>query len=535
MTAKQLAEQLEMHIRTVYRYIDALCASGVPIVADSGPGGGYQLLHPLQDAPLFFNLDEQKALVHAARFASEAGYPYQEALSSAITKLKRYTNEEQLQTIERHEEGLNVISSVPRRELATLLQQLEQAIALGTTVQMDYAKNYATASENRLIDPYGLVHWKNQWYVTGWCQLREEIRSFRVDRIHSLELTDGQFDRPGNFDARHHFLRNLLPDQADSDDGLTTVVRIQGSPAVLTELSEHWQFSSGLLHLKDNELAARLPTSSLFVYLPYILLTYGRAIQITEPAELRSQSVRFYRDLLEFKEEWHQDSTDDEYALYSCGSAKFELMPLRTMANVLGLQADEVVSGSLTAVLDFGCDDVDAEYEKLKSRGITFLTEPHDRPAWRARICHFRDPDGHLFEIYTTMQVSFPSLRETIIHMLRVDYVWINALCNVPFEQIRAEVASFMEHTNGKSMTELAEMNEELVKRYQVFLDELPDLSATMTYTHPVYGVLNATYTDILQHISMHGQYHRGQLSTILRQLGLKAVTTDYVFYLYEI
>lgn len=53
MTAKQLANELEIHIRSVYRYIDALCASGVPIIADSGHNGGYHLLHDLTKAPLF--------------------------------------------------------------------------------------------------------------------------------------------------------------------------------------------------------------------------------------------------------------------------------------------------------------------------------------------------------------------------------------------------------------------------------------------------------------------------------------------------
>lgn len=76
ITAKQLAEKLEINIRTVYRYIDALCASGVPIIADSGHNGGYRILGQFNDAPLVFDLDEQKALIHAAAFAQEAGYPY---------------------------------------------------------------------------------------------------------------------------------------------------------------------------------------------------------------------------------------------------------------------------------------------------------------------------------------------------------------------------------------------------------------------------------------------------------------------------
>lgn len=86
LTAKQIAEKLEIHIRTVYRYIDALCASGVPIISDAGHNGGYSLLHNFIKSPLLFSMEEKKALLHAAQFAQEAGYPLSEALEQATSK-----------------------------------------------------------------------------------------------------------------------------------------------------------------------------------------------------------------------------------------------------------------------------------------------------------------------------------------------------------------------------------------------------------------------------------------------------------------
>ncbi|MBB6674332.1 VOC family protein [Cohnella nanjingensis] len=115
-------------------------------------------------------------------------------------------------------------------------------------------------------------------------------------------------------------------------------------------------------------------------------------------------SVRFYREVLEMKEEWHQDEPGAEYALFSVGEAKFELMPKRSMFEALGeVQAEIGEAAPLHVVLDFGCEDVDAEVERLRARGVRFVTEPHDRPAWRARVAHFRDPEGNLFELYTTL------------------------------------------------------------------------------------------------------------------------------------
>lgn len=60
MTAKQISEKLEINIRTVYRYIDALSASGVPIISDTGHNGGYSLLNNFIRAPLLFDIEEKK-------------------------------------------------------------------------------------------------------------------------------------------------------------------------------------------------------------------------------------------------------------------------------------------------------------------------------------------------------------------------------------------------------------------------------------------------------------------------------------------
>lgn len=72
MTAKEISEKLEINIRTMYRYMDALSASGVPIVADAGHNGGYTLLNNFVEAPLFFHTEEQTALLHAPILAKEA-------------------------------------------------------------------------------------------------------------------------------------------------------------------------------------------------------------------------------------------------------------------------------------------------------------------------------------------------------------------------------------------------------------------------------------------------------------------------------
>jgi lactoylglutathione lyase len=93
------------------------------------------------------------------------------------------------------------------------------------------------------------------------------------------------------------------------------------------------------------------------------------------------QSADFYRDVLEFPVSWYEESM--EYALFN---------------------NEPKQPGSAPGfLLNLSVEDVDAAYNKLREKGVLFITEPHDRKEWNARIAHFQDPDGNLLEIYKTL------------------------------------------------------------------------------------------------------------------------------------
>lgn len=313
MTAQQLAEELEIHIRTVYRYINSLCASGAPIIADSGPNGGYQILDHFIDSPLLFNMEEQKALVHASIFAKEAGYPFTDALEQAIGKLKRYTNERQRDQIELHGKGLSVIYPSSTDRLKEFLQILEQAVAQGRSLEMAYDRGRNNVPIIRVFDPYGIIHWKGHWYTVGMCHYRKALRSFRVDRMKQLKWTEQCFERPSSFSARDFLLKNLLPDSLQSDQLVT--VRIQGQERLLNELCQHWLFGHALIERDDQEAIFRLGLPSLESYVPYFLLPYGRALKILEPdlliekmVEVSTGIATHYKSMKDEKNLIHKES-----------------------------------------------------------------------------------------------------------------------------------------------------------------------------------------------------------------------------------
>ncbi len=298
VTGKQISEKLEINIRTVYRYIDALCASGVPIISDSGHNGGYSLLNNFIKAPLLFDMEEKKALLHAAAFAKEAGHPLSAALDRGTSKLKIYSNEEQESILNHYASGFEVVKPVADPSVQPILVELERAVENELSVEIDYRTGRDEKSKRRVIDPYGMVYWNNKWYTVGFCHLRNEIRSFRVERILNIERTEEIFKRPKAFSAGKFFTKNLLPDLVGKE-GLISLI-IEGRAEVLDEICQHWFLGHHLKERTTHRAIFLLDEQSMEIYIPYFLLSYGKAIQIMEPLSLKERLVAIATELMEY-------------------------------------------------------------------------------------------------------------------------------------------------------------------------------------------------------------------------------------------
>lgn len=300
VTANQISEHLEMNVRTVYRYIETLCSSGVPIVAETGHNGGYTLLNHFKEAPLYFDLEEQAAMYHAATFASEAGYYGNEALSRAIAKINKNSNHRQNEKVQECIHSLEVINhrkmdlpkSVPH------LRDIERTIARQFSITIKYRSKNARDAQIRLIDPYKIIYWRNNWYVIGRCHLRDSIRSFKIDRIEHLSLTEVQFDRPADFSGTESFLQNLLPNTVN-DESLTELV-IEGNESAIKEICGHWYLKKCLKHQSKRKVVFTLEQSVLEDQIPGLIIAFGKSIRVISPIDFRNKVVERILELVEF-------------------------------------------------------------------------------------------------------------------------------------------------------------------------------------------------------------------------------------------
>ncbi len=123
---------------------------------------------------------------------------------------------------------------------------------------------------------------------------------------------------------------------------------------------------------------------------------------------------------------------------------------------------------------------------------------------------------------------SFPSVHETFVHMYVVDRGWFALLSDPGYQPSRETYLAFLAETAGKDLAGMEDIFRQLHLRLLAFM-EAGDPAGEL-----LYGGCVLTHADVIQHIVNHGSYHRGNITTILRQLGHPGVATDYSKFVYE-
>src|SRR5699024_7752266 len=212
-----------------------------------------------------------------------------EALDRAVSKLSKYSNRERETKINHHLNSLEVISRLSSLSMEPFLKELEQAIADGRSIKILYHKSREKQLNYRLVNPYRIIFWNNKWYVIGFCHLRNDIRSFRVDRIENLMLTENKFNQPENFSGHDFFMKNLLPAIEDKEEIISLV--INGDKSVLADICQHWFLGHYLQERTLNQAVFFLEKDVMHTYVPYLLLPYNKSIKVIEPISLKKRLV----------------------------------------------------------------------------------------------------------------------------------------------------------------------------------------------------------------------------------------------------
>ena len=207
-TALWLSERLEVSERTIYRDIKDLILSGVNIEGEAGIG--YVIRKGFDLPPLMFSEEELKALTLGARIVeSWVDQSLATAAQSALSKIETAVPDEL-------KESLNntlLFSPFTRitPEISSTMSEIRYAADNRRKVSLRYRRADGKSSE-RVIWPLGLFFWGSVWTIGAWCEMQNNFRIFRLDRINKLNVLDNNYP-----EEKDKNLQALIENQKNSD------------------------------------------------------------------------------------------------------------------------------------------------------------------------------------------------------------------------------------------------------------------------------------------------------------------------------
>ena len=210
LSGAQLAELVGVDRRTVRRYIVELETFGVPIRSTRGRDGHYALMPGYKLPPMMFSNDETLALSVGLRVARDLGLSdMAPAVASAQSKLDRVMPK----ALKRKIGNLNAVVALdllpPQAQTGSeFFARITVCASAAQTIVMIYRALEGGITE-REVDPYGIGYLDGAWYVVGYCHLRRDLRSFRLDRVQAVQECPKSFGMPVAFDVLEYLRTSI--------------------------------------------------------------------------------------------------------------------------------------------------------------------------------------------------------------------------------------------------------------------------------------------------------------------------------------
>ncbi|WP_406859236.1 WYL domain-containing protein [Streptomyces sp. HUAS MG47] len=277
MTARELAEELEVSVRTVYRDVEALGGAGIPLYGEAGHAGGYRLVDGYRTRLTGLTADEAQAAFLAALPGAAADLGLGEALAAARLKLRAALPAELREHAGRIQERflLDAPGWYGDADRTPHLAAVATALWERRVLVLRYRRWRAPEEIERRIEPYGLVLKAGRWYLVAGGP--SGIRTYRVDQILGLTELDEEFATPDDFDLPAYWARYLADFRA----------RLHSGDA-LVRLTPEGARRLGVEAAGDGWTETRVPIESI-AHAHGEFLRLGTDIEVLEPAELRAR------------------------------------------------------------------------------------------------------------------------------------------------------------------------------------------------------------------------------------------------------
>lgn len=276
ITARELAEKYDVSVRSIYRYVEELIISGVPIDIERGRYGGLTIADTYRLPTGYFTREEYTATINAL-----------DAMASQISDENVIAAREKLESRQKYERGeMSICGNIivdggtwgDGKKFTEKMQVCEQAVNECRSLVIEYISREGKMSR-RTIDPYVLIYKQNIWYVYAFCHSKREFRTFKVGRIRYAAFTDKTFEKKqftrDDIDLNFYY---------NAEELIDVTFRIEKNS--LPD-AEEWLGIDIIEPCGDAfEAHASLPNDEMLVNK---ILSYGGAVTVTAPKELKDK------------------------------------------------------------------------------------------------------------------------------------------------------------------------------------------------------------------------------------------------------
>src|SRR6266496_4900986 len=295
--AQDIAEKFSISLRTVYRDIHALDEAGVPVIGEAGVG--YKLMEGYKLPPVMFNQDEASALLTAAKLVQlKTDASISKHYISALDKIKavlRVSEKDHIEEIDEHIAVMTHPAIVHKPQEELHLQPLLKAIGASSIIEINYTSIEKNETTRRKVEPVGIYNLGNHWYLIAFCQLRNDYRNFRTDKIENLVITEEIISKT------HPPLQSFISEMSAERQVQKVVIDVEAD--IVKYLGEQ-KYYNGFVkeEKKDEYVRMTFLTGSLMGFSRWYML-FGDHAKIVEPTELNEMISEIAENILKKIEE----------------------------------------------------------------------------------------------------------------------------------------------------------------------------------------------------------------------------------------
>jgi len=274
---EDLAKKYELSTRTISRYIDVIIAAGVPLEADPGLKGGFNIPDTYKLDRSFFSKEELKRLSSCViAMQNSFGDDMHKVLLDKLGGMTQNKNDEKY-LLKSDSLIIDTSSWTNPDGYRAKFETINKAISEELALKVHYVDRHELKSE-RVYDPYSVVLKEGVWYLYGWCHLRRDFRLLKLSRIRNMSITAKHFIR------RDSDVYGKLGEAFDDNELVD--MEIEFSSTILSQIEE-WL---GMDAIEDTGLMYRA-SAAVFGGTALInkLLSFGSSIKVLKPLALKEE------------------------------------------------------------------------------------------------------------------------------------------------------------------------------------------------------------------------------------------------------